>query len=221
MRPTTAIVQQSQELTQKEQQTLQACEQDITKGIELQAKALQTIRDKKLYRSEFDTFEDYVSDRLGKSRSWAYRQIDYIKVCQNIAESSLSPIGDISEAATREIADLEPDQQVEVVQEATKNGKKPTAKAVKEAKETVQGQSPQQQVREHFGDSQPAAPSRDEEREAAKAMLKNMETILHKVLRMADQIENSHPKSHGKFLHNLAECTDVIESWHETISVPF
>lgn len=138
MKCTTVIIQESQELSVQEQRTLEACEADIAKGIELQAKALQTIRDKRLYRSEFGTFEEYCRDKIGKSRHWANRQIQFVEICANIAESGLVPIGTkISESAAREISDLEPEQQAQVVVTATDNGKKPTAANVREAKKQI------------------------------------------------------------------------------------
>lgn len=138
MKPTTEIVQQCQELTTAEVNTLQACEADINKGGELIATALQKIRDQRLYRAEFATFEDYCRERLNKSRRWVNQQIMHIEVIANITEhlsedgQSLGTIvPKMTEAATRELAGLEPEEQAEVVKTIAYAGEKPTASTVK------------------------------------------------------------------------------------------
>ena len=57
---------------------------------------LQEIRDKKLYRASYATFEEYCRRRWKFSRSKAYRLIAWAEVGQNLGEDgeSLSPIGD-------------------------------------------------------------------------------------------------------------------------------
>lgn len=156
------IVSESRELSLQEQRTLEACEADIAKGIELQAKALQTIRDQRLYRREFATFDEYLADRVGKSRHWANRQINYIEVIRNITESGLVPIGTkMTEAAAREVFDLEPQQQVEVVKSVVDSGEKPTAKNIKQERQKIAPKTvptPQQQVKDFFGDKQEPEP---------------------------------------------------------------
>jgi hypothetical protein len=54
------------------------------------AYALLEIRDRKLYRAEFKTFEDYCRIRWEFNRAHAYRLIGAAEVCR-----TLSPIGDI------------------------------------------------------------------------------------------------------------------------------
>lgn len=52
--------------------------------------ALIEIQQRKLYRAEFKTFEEYCRKRWDFNRSYAYRLIGAAQVCKN-----LSPIGDI------------------------------------------------------------------------------------------------------------------------------
>lgn len=119
-------------LTKAEADTLSCCETDIEKGGRLVASAMATIRDKKLYR-QFGTFDDYCRERWGSGRSQVDRLIAHERVLDN-----LTPIGvKIAEAATREIADLPADQQVEIVKKAAENGEKPTAEKVKKARDEV------------------------------------------------------------------------------------
>ncbi len=74
--------------------------------------ALEEIRDGKLYRPTYPTFEDYCRERWGWSRQHAYRQIQAAGVAKN-----LSPRGDnmpVNEGQARELASLPSEQQCEV-----------------------------------------------------------------------------------------------------------
>ena len=70
-------------------------------------KALREIRDSKLYRQHFETFEDYCRDRWGMSRQHAHRQIEAAEVA-----AVLSPIGDVprTESQARELVPLADDE---------------------------------------------------------------------------------------------------------------
>jgi hypothetical protein len=86
--------------------------------------ALLTIRDNKLYRQEFKTFNDYCIERWGIGKSQANRLMGGAKVAAN-----LSPIGELcapcaiqptSEFQIRPLTPLEPEQQRTVWEEAVK-----------------------------------------------------------------------------------------------------
>lgn len=73
--------------------------------------ALLAIRDKRLYREQYGTFEEYCRGRWGLGRAHAYRLIEGASVIAN-----LSPMGDIlptSERQARALTRLEPEQQRE------------------------------------------------------------------------------------------------------------
>jgi hypothetical protein len=132
-------------LTVTESNTLSACETDIERARmlgwearQLAGEALRIIHEGKLYKG-YGTFRDYCLNRWEWDVSYCYRLIKHEETKANLLEHlETSPIGDVlSEAATREIADLPPEQQVEVVKKAAENSKKPTAAAVKAARETV------------------------------------------------------------------------------------
>jgi DNA N-6-adenine-methyltransferase (Dam) len=98
-------------------------------------RALESIRDKKLYRETHGTFEHYLRERWGMSRAHAYRQIEAAGVA-----GILSPIGDTpaTEAVARELAPVLHDQGeaavVEVWREMrTKHGDRLTAEKVRRA----------------------------------------------------------------------------------------
>lgn len=70
--------------------------------------ALAAIRDKRLYREQYATFEDYCANRWGWKRAHAYRMIEAAEVVQE-----LSPIGDTplptTESQARELVPLRDD----------------------------------------------------------------------------------------------------------------
>lgn len=105
-------------LTTTEADRLEACEQVIERGLATfvdVGTALLEVRDSRLYREQYATFEAYCAERWGISRSRAHRLIDAASVTLN-----LLPIGNIpaNEAQARELTGLTPDEQREVWQAA-------------------------------------------------------------------------------------------------------
>jgi hypothetical protein len=93
------------DLTGREQADLAACEAAIDNlriAFWAAGKALQTIRDGRLYRATHGTFESYVTDRWDMQTSQAYRLIQAWPLAER-----LSPIGDkINESQVRELLPL-------------------------------------------------------------------------------------------------------------------
>lgn len=79
--------------------------------------ALMEIRDTRLYREQFGTFEDYCRDRWGMSKMHAYRLIDAAQVVTNLESNQLVTFPS-NEAQTRPLAQLSPELQREVWQQA-------------------------------------------------------------------------------------------------------
>jgi hypothetical protein len=135
---------QTSALAAAQRQELEALEQTIERGlatfIEV-GQALAEIRESRLYRAGFDTFEDYCRERWGMERAHAYRQIEAAQVA-----AVLSPNGDIpaNEAQARELARLkdEPEKLAEAWEEASSNGA-PTAGKVHEAVQKVARPTPE------------------------------------------------------------------------------
>jgi hypothetical protein len=106
-------------LSPAEVQTLEHYEHVIAQGIKTFVEvghALLAIRDQRLYRESYATFEDYLRQRWDLSRSYAHRMIDAAVVVENVL-----PIGNIvpaNEAQARPLATLPPEQQREVWREA-------------------------------------------------------------------------------------------------------
>ena len=135
-------------LTFEEKDLLAECEIVIERGLGVfieTGEALMTVRDNRLYRAEFATFEDYCSRRWALEKAHAYRLIDSARVVEMIS----SPIGDeihseddvdipATESQARELAPLldDPEELREVWHETIeRTDGKPTAAAIKAVRE--------------------------------------------------------------------------------------
>jgi hypothetical protein len=89
-------------LSGRERSDLAACEAALDRlrvAFWAAGKALQTIRDARLYREAYGTFEEYVAERWEMSRPQAYRLIDAWPLA-----AALSPMGDtLNERQVREL----------------------------------------------------------------------------------------------------------------------
>lgn len=130
-----------QMLVKSEQKILAECEATIQKGLATfmdVGSALMRIRDGRLYRVEYKTFEAYCQEKWGIARAQAYRLMDASTIAGN-----LSPIGDkpATESQVRPLAGLEPEEQREVwisaTEKAEEEGRKVTAKDVEMAKAEI------------------------------------------------------------------------------------
>ena len=77
--------------------------------------ALAEIRDSKLYRCDFDTFDQYCKDKWGWDRTYSHRLIDAAGVVKML------PIGNKiqTESQARQLAKVEPERRVEVLEKAS------------------------------------------------------------------------------------------------------
>lgn len=123
-------------LTATETNELERCEIVIKQGLETfveVGQALMTIRDKRLYRLQYTTFEDYCRERWGMSRPRAYEMIGAAKVVGNLSAMADIPT---SERQARPLTKLEPEVQREawaqVVEENKDRPENITAKKVQE-----------------------------------------------------------------------------------------
>jgi hypothetical protein len=148
----TSTVDTVETLTGVEATVLDDLEQTIEKGLATfveVGRALEAIRDRRLYRETHSTFESYCKERWGISRGHAYRQIDGAQVVSVLQDSGTGPkmstrlgdvrlqVGDIpaSESVARELVPLkdEPEQvQQAWRQTVEEHGSKPTAGQVRE-----------------------------------------------------------------------------------------
>lgn len=140
-------------LSKEEQKTLAECEAAIDRNqnaFRETALALCTIRDQRLYREKFKTFEEYCQTRHGFGRKYGYR---LAKAGQLLTE--MGPIGDIplkNESAARALLKAPKEKRREVLEKAkAESGGHPvTAAKISEAVEDVSED-------ETEGDDEPAA----------------------------------------------------------------
>lgn len=132
------VIEQRGQLSAREAQQLKAAEADVEKGGSLIVAAMELIRDQRLYRATHETFADYCRERWQRTARDVNRMIQTEAVVQAVA-AEMGPIGPkLTRGAAREIADLPTEEAVEVVKKASENNGKPTAKAVREAREEVE-----------------------------------------------------------------------------------
>lgn len=91
--------------------------------------ALAEIRDDRLYRAQYDTFEDYCRRRWGLTRSRAYQMMEAASVVQNFGHGQAPE----TESQARELARVPAEQRAEVWQQTIeRTDGKPTAAAIRE-----------------------------------------------------------------------------------------
>jgi hypothetical protein len=88
-------------------------------------RALAEIRESRLYRASFSTFEDYCIAKWHLSSSRARQLIASVEVAQSVTNVTLS-----NEGQARELAKVPPDRREDVMRRA---GEKPTARSIREA----------------------------------------------------------------------------------------
>lgn len=128
-------------LTRPEARELERLEEVIQEGLETfieVGQALQRIKEERLYREDYDTWEQYVKQRWGMSYTYAYRHIRAADVAASLANWQ-GPVPK-TEAQARPLARLDPDQRIQVWNTALEqsNGN-PTAQDVQEATDRLTG----------------------------------------------------------------------------------
>lgn len=101
------------------------------KGFVEVGEALEEIRDKKLYREKYGTFEEYCLKKWGWSANYGRRVIEAAEVAKSV------PIGTITnEGSARALAKVPREHRAAVVEKAASNGPV-TAKAIREAAKPI------------------------------------------------------------------------------------
>lgn len=126
-------------ITLDERSRLYQLEETIRQGLNTfvdVGNALLEIRDKRLYRQEYSTFEEYCREQWNMSRPRAYQLIDAANVVTNL--STIVDKFPIIESQARPLASLEPEEQVEAwkrVITSTPEGKVTASIVLKAVKE--------------------------------------------------------------------------------------
>jgi hypothetical protein len=124
-------------LSPDEVQTLEHYEQIIAQGLQTFVEvghALLTIRDLKLYRKTYPTFEAYCRERWNLSRPRAYQLIDAAQVVDTV--STIVDSVPVNEAQARPLATLPAEQQREVWREAVETAP-PSGMTARHVQQTV------------------------------------------------------------------------------------
>lgn len=106
-------------LTTIETTELAQCEQVIERGLQTfyeVGAALLAIRDKRLYRAEHGTFEDYCLARWGFSDRRARQLMSAAETFVNIQTGTIVPVLPATESQARPLSTIEPEHQAEVWQ---------------------------------------------------------------------------------------------------------
>lgn len=128
-------------LTAMERSALTHAEAAIEQGADQVARSLGQIRDQRLYREEYLTFEAYCRERWGMGRNYVNKQIVAAEVAELLGTNGTQ----INERQARELADLrdEPEVLRETYQRAhDATGGKVTAAAIREARPPSPGRPP-------------------------------------------------------------------------------
>ncbi|MGK7897256.1 MAG: hypothetical protein AB4372_27470 [Xenococcus sp. (in: cyanobacteria)] len=125
------------ELTLKQQNAREQLEKQIEQSFYLAGKALQQLRDERLYRSTHSTFEDYCLERFGFHRRHSYNLIGAALVVDNLSVIECAQFVHIlptRESQCRPLTPLEPTLQRVAWQQsvAYAGGKVPSTRIVKE-----------------------------------------------------------------------------------------
>lgn len=205
-------------LTPLELQTLQRHEAVITKGINSFVEvgnALSAIRDSRLYRADFSTFEDYCKTKWHMVRQTAFQFINAAKVVENIKDAEISNVSHglqieppKNERQARPLAQLDSkEEQVQAWRTANEKAKlseRPvTAEDVKKAVEEIkQPEKPKEILKDDI----------EKKTEPKKEVIKRQEPALamQYAIMAISQLERIRPKDPDK-----QKALDRVVKWIE------
>jgi hypothetical protein len=135
-------------LSAEEAELLNQLEGTILEGVHAYLEscfALRTIREQRLYRQGFGSFEQYCRERWSFSKTHANRMIDHCQVVENLTPTGVIPE---KERHTRPLAKLPPEKQREAWQLVINLGSGIDSRRVQEAADAVMAdeQSPDGEV---------------------------------------------------------------------------
>ncbi len=199
----TSIQEPAVPLTSAETELLAKCEATIGKGLKAfreVADALMDVRDHRLYRVEFGTFEEYCRKKWGFTARHAYHLIDAGEVVKNLEREQLftdEPIAiPDTESAARALVKTDRKKQVEAAKRAAKKSANPTAKQFAEAVEEEE----KPHTKSYLPDKATVPPVKSSSKPKDNA-------DLEKLMELLDEAETQARK--------IAGCDDVVKTLHE------
>jgi hypothetical protein len=164
------------------------CEGRIQKGMEDVHGGLLEIHENNYWKDTHERFEDYCRDRMGLSKSAAYRMLTHGKVMRNIAEHMTPDHGAVpNEAQAAELDKLPEAKQAEVWQSVGGSNEAPTVEKV------------QREVEKR---KEPAAPVLDRSKEKIDKQI----SALEKVAQVASEI------AHGRTLPRQGVLMEALHA---------
>ena len=128
-------------LSKAERKQLNRYEKTIAKGRDAMlkaCKALKGIRDQRLYREKFDTFEDYCLKKWNLARSSAYQRLTLAQAHETLSATADKPV-EVNERQARALGGLSDEDMVRVWKQAVKasNTQNPSTKNIKAARKEL------------------------------------------------------------------------------------
>ncbi len=135
-------------MNEQEKKELESLERKFAKGQKDAIYALREIRERKMYKEDYGTFDNYMARRWNRTRQWATQMISWVRQQELLDEQFGNGIYQLSPAEATTLAVLEPkakadnpdllaDLYVEAIkdaqQEAEASGKSRTVEMVKRA----------------------------------------------------------------------------------------
>jgi hypothetical protein len=102
------------------------------------AKNVCEIRDRRLYRREYKTFEAYCEHRWGWTKRWINQQIQSAEVIRELPKSVGTMVPELTnERQVRELGKVMPEKRAEVLEHAAATGEPLTARSISESAAAV------------------------------------------------------------------------------------
>lgn len=203
-------------LSASETDELYRCELIIERGLKTffeVGAALLRVRDLRLYRVEYKTFEAYCDERWGMGRRYVNQIIAASQVRENLGAIAPKTLPE-NEAQARPLTRLkDPEQQREAWQQAvaTAAGRITAAHVEHVVKEMLTRFDPPSEQPEPIAPATDAAPAAPAETEPAPAAASSRDTLPH-----IEQGEPLQPPPHGLLLHligNEPEDIQAVQAW--------
>lgn len=119
---------------------LESLEKEVESGFLQAARALREIKESNLYQQDYGTWENYLKERWGYSRDQWLKLSQSFSVINNLNDAQWAYLPQ-NQRQARELAPLQPEQQIEVWQEVTETyqPEEITAGKIKETKDKLYG----------------------------------------------------------------------------------
>ena len=160
------------------------------------------MRDDRLYRDTYDTFENYCQSKWGWGRNYANKLIAASEAVEGLPKRLGTKVP--NPTAARAVAEVPEADRAAVVTEAAKDGPVTTAKikaaAVKIAKPSK---------------ATPSQPLKQGQQKVDLRLFAQMENSLGVTLRKLDELHKSfpHPAHHDKAINSIKCCMTEVSEW--------